>query len=279
MAESQSTTTQTRAFNRAEKIVNNWVKDRILSQSGKDWLVASLDPFHDTELKTLQGWPDVETGYSVVRKVKQQLVLQSPVGAPFGANWDCYIDMGALLENRAFNVTTTRTNNTFNATNAGTGTYGGCAAWAVVAGTTWSPFTGSPNTVAIGALSANAPFTTGVGRCIGIGFEVTNTTAPLYRQGSCTVFKMMQSPKDPITLYGFQPALQNCIQSYTLLRFPPPALSNLTLLPGSQTWNAEEGFMSWGIFTRMKIHHFRLISIYQASHQLTQQRMWLIMYH
>lgn len=239
------------SFNRAERLMNRLVGDRVMTAAGKDWLVAMIDPFHDTELKHLSGWPDVETGYSVVRKVKQQLSVVVPNAAPFiGNNWDMLITIGPIMDDKFWSPTTGRINQTATWTNGNAGRFGGCHVWAVKPGTAWAPFSGSPDTVSVGSLELGAPYTTGVGRCVGLGFEVVNTTAALNRQGSCTVFKHMQTQRDPCN-FKLLPSAVGAILSdvtATIYHMIPTDLAGLALLPGSRTWKAEEGAYLVGHF-------------------------------
>lgn len=244
--------TTTPAFNRAERLINRLVGDKIMTPSGRDWLIAMIDPFHDTELKNFSGWPDVETGYSVVRKVKQQISLNVPNAAPFiGNNWDCLIGMFPTLHATYYNTTTSRLGNTFTVDNVNGAPLGGIQAWAVQPGTNWLPLGAVPTTVSVGIINALPPFTTGLGRCVGIGFEVNNTTATLYRQGSVTVFKHMNTQRDPNFFYGNAANPGGPLTSVftgTILRSIPNSLADLTLLPGSRTWKAEEGCYIVGHF-------------------------------
>lgn len=100
---------------RGERLLNKWASSpqTTFTLSGKDWFVAAADPFHDTPLKHLAGWPDVEVGMSVVRCVKQQATISKPSGFP-DANWDCHLALLPWLNAETFTETTdlTRSNNT-----------------------------------------------------------------------------------------------------------------------------------------------------------------------
>lgn len=247
-----TTSTTTPSFNRAERLINRLVGDKIMTPAGKDWLIAMIDPFHDTELKNLSGWPDVETGYSVVRKVKQQVSLAAPNAAPFtGNNWDCLIGMFPTLHATYYNSTTSRLGNTYAAENVNGAPLGGISAWAIQPGTNWLPLAGTTSTVWLNSINALPPFTTGLGRCVGIGFEVNNTTSTLYRQGSVTVFKQMSTQRDANTFWGEVANPGGPLQaifSGTIIRSIPNNLADLTLLPGSRTWKAEDGCYVVGHF-------------------------------
>lgn len=243
-------TTALRIVSRGEKLLNKWVGEKAITPAGKDWLIAALDPFHDTELKNLQGWPDVETGYSVVQKVKQSIALVNPGGIFAGINWDLWVVTTPQLDNRFMVRTVQRENNIINVDNNPVYQWGGVHAYAVLPGTVFDPFLAT--TVNLGQMEANVPFTNGVGRLIGIGVEGVNTTATLNKQGSVTVFKHMQQNEYQCTVFGKNTTavypLGLISHSATIYRHPPQTLQNVMLLPGSRTWDAAEGFYSVGCF-------------------------------
>lgn len=234
---------QARAFARAENVLKRLVSNRQMTLQGEEWLINALDPFHDRELKNLAGWPDVETGYSVVQKVKQTISLASPGGAGFPANWDLWVVALPVLDNRFCSMTTQRENNTFVWPNTAAFQWGGVHAYAVAPGTDFNPTLAT--TVHIGVVEANVPYTTGVGRLIAIAHETVNTTAPLQKQGSVTVFRQMQQGRNNQGVNGLvQGSVYPAGQlrgTATLFRRPPGSLATIMLMPGSRTWDAAEG--------------------------------------
>lgn len=234
--------TPSKAFNRAERLLNRWVDQKVLSPAGRDWLIEIMDPFHDTELKNLQGWPDVETGMSVVRKIKQQVSVAKPATPSFPGNYDVVIIQWPVLDTMSMRQTLTRVNNTATGVVATTLDFGGLSVYAVTPGTLFAPFAGVPTTILIGSIFLTSPYTDGNGRLIGLGFETSNTTATLAVQGSVTVFKMMQNSKDADTFFFQQTAAgPTAMFSATRLSAPPTSLADATLLQGSRTWKALEG--------------------------------------
>jgi len=76
---------------RAEKLLDKLVRERKLTNKGKDWLIGAIDPFHDTDF-TPAGWPDVNNAPSLVQLVKQTItVSRPPTLLPLGTTWDLHI--------------------------------------------------------------------------------------------------------------------------------------------------------------------------------------------
>jgi len=233
---------------RAERLINRLVNDRKITKPGADWLVACIDPFHDTQLKELQGWPDVEVGPSVVRCVKQSFQLSVPGG--IAGNWDCHVTMWPWHSPLLCTTTSGRENNfaTNSATIPGTN-LGGIQVWGVPAGTDLDIMTSDQMALS----SLNQTYTQGSGRLVGVGFEITNTTSALNRQGTAYVYKHMQAAEEPWTLLtrGAAALAPNVIvgsPSVSSFRYPPRNAADLMLIPGSRQWAAEEGCYVVGSF-------------------------------
>lgn len=249
---------------RGEALLNRWANDPkiTLTREGKDWLVAVMDPFHDTPLKHLAGWPDVESGMSVVRCIQRQATIKKPEGHT--GNWDAHVALVPVLDRHLQWNSSQRVNNhcrwigalpdpsppsTFHGVAGVT-----CAAVSAGETVNWFPQTdtshpGGPWIY----LTLPDAYTKGVGRLVGVGFEVHDTTAKLNKQGSCTVYRQMESGRDPTVFNGCtdKPVVDE-IQMYTFsgtpLRAPPQSLDDAILLPGSRTWAAEDGCYQVGTF-------------------------------
>lgn len=244
---------------RGEALLNKWAHDpRIaLSESGKDWLLAALDPFHDTQLKNLQGWPDVEVSASVVRCIKKTLQIAVPSGGviPANTNWDCHIALFPWLYSQSFDVTTTRHNDVaiYNSGAAASQSLGGLVAQATAVGSpaSWPIPTGGLISIC-GSVTLDDAFTQGPGRLIGIGFEVTDTTAELYRQGTCTVWRQPQPPRSSsaITILDSVGAANDSLYALSgnFLRAPPTTIADAMLHAGSRQWAARDGAYVVGCF-------------------------------
>lgn len=68
-----------------------------ITQEGKDWLTAAVDPFHDYEITQLRGFPDMATEPTVVIRIQQALDVSAPsTCSAIGANWDCHICLSPI---------------------------------------------------------------------------------------------------------------------------------------------------------------------------------------
>lgn len=68
-----------------------------ITQEGKDWLTAAVDPFHDYEITQLRGFPDMATEPTVVIRVQQALNVTAPSDCVTnGLNWDCHVTLSPL---------------------------------------------------------------------------------------------------------------------------------------------------------------------------------------
>jgi len=234
---------------RAERLLQRYVKDKQLTPSGADWLVSCLDPFHDTQLKELQGWPDVETGPSVVRCIKQSFQISRPATVPVGSNWNCLVVIWPWHTPVSTVQSLDRADNVFTLNSTGsTRSLGGIQVFGDLA-TNDVSISSSP---ILATSSINGEYTQGSGRLTAIGFEVTNTTAPLNRQGTTYVFKQMQAAEEPFSMHfidnGALPAAKTGIATYTSVRLPPRNPQEAMLIPGTRQWAAEDGCYVVGSF-------------------------------
>jgi hypothetical protein len=214
-----------------------------LTPQGRDFLIAALDPFHDTQLRELAGWPDVETAPSVVRCVKQSVTVATNQ-AP-GANWDCHVVQWPWLD--ALNsrrwgrpllapgggnrIITNPTAAPFNT--------GGLQIYGVVAGNDLDVTDAGAQ---VGVIVLNPTISQGSGRIVGMAFEVVNTTAEISKQGQCTVYRQPQShPTGDTWISTVVPPLLDIPFSAHMIRSPPLNQAQAMLYPGSRQWLAKEG--------------------------------------
>jgi hypothetical protein len=220
---------------RGEHIFSQLENSLGLTECGRDWLIAALDPMHDSRLTKLDGWPDVEGSASVVCCVKQSVTVASNQGAT--ANWDCHVVQWPYfdaLNSRKWN----RTDNRVISAPVGNFNTGGLQVYGKASD-------GSPLDISVGGLAEltlDTDFSQGTGRLVGAGFEVVNTTAEISQQGLCTVYRMNQPKMEPSVFItettGSVPDLPVSAQT---LRLPPTLLSDALLIPGSRQWKAKDG--------------------------------------
>lgn len=236
---------------RGEKIMNKLTAEQILSPTGKDWLLASLDPFHDNQLANIEGWPDTECGASVVRCVKQSVTVSKPTtGLPAG-NFDVHIIMWPMIKAAEYVSTVNRAQNLLQLPTIPVSdpaqhfTCGGLQIWAVPSGKTLTNYL-DVDAILLATLELDNDYTQGSGRLIGMGYEVHNTTSDLYRQGSVACYRQQAVTRDPATFNANSTLTAGSIPLSTpvtlvVLRHPPMDTEQAMLLQGSRQWTAEEG--------------------------------------
>jgi hypothetical protein len=222
-----------------DSTLNALERNNMLTREGRAWLIAACDPFHDQDI-AIAGYPDVLTAASVVQLVKQQVQITVPTSVASPNNWDCSI---ALFPQVTGNLVTIGTTIQPNGSFTGNGTtntisVGGLSWGAGPSGAALWPIAGVgvPGTVQGGSLDAHG-YVRGNGRLIGMGFELVNTTAELYKQGQLTAWRM------PTTYTEQNLSWTTTPQQFTatVTRFPPGNIANAQLLFGSRSWAAAEG--------------------------------------
>ena len=228
-------------FNKAEKVMENWASRGIVTEAGKNFLVCALDPFHDTQLKTIEGWPDVETSPSVCRLIKQSITITKDPSLPSG-NWDFMVVFWPWFKKQNFVFTTARNNNAI--TTAGAmQPLGGLQVFQVPSGQDFDMQNSAM--VASQVIELADDVLQGSNRLIGAGYEIHNTTAEIQKQGAICNFLMHNVPKDASTFVKTAnisgSAVVTNIFNGTSFRAPPRNTKEALLLPGSVEWKAAEG--------------------------------------
>jgi len=270
-----------------------------ISPDGWNWLLSSLDPFHDFA-HPLAGYPDLAGAPSVVLEITRTLSVS---GASLGSGYmNCYMcPFSSSLTSQppncfignwdipTVNYTNPLGSALFSSTNAVLALYSPNSGQNLVTGdmiintanNLYSGTTGGqyaiysnanpPLAFPMPAVSSFGPPTgfvlrhgiTAPHRVIGAGFEVTNTTAPLYKSGSVIVY---DSPSnwgtcDTFVLSGaFENGATlnppNTVGGVTNTHFevcmgPPVTLDQAILMPNSKQWSAEEGAYCVAKFSSM----------------------------
>lgn len=235
---------------RGEKILNGMVANPNceLTESGKNWLIQVMDPFHDRPfVKT--GWPDNNTRPSVIRQIKQAITISatSGGGAPVTNPWDCHIAWLPVLNSTDVMTSTSRTNNGFvTSTAIASPNVGGLMARAsFTTGTPvgWMPALGG-GTI-LGQIGINSTFLSGDTRLVGVGFEITDVSAEISKQGMLTAYAYPQLEKEEtfIAMDSSKPAgnLRDYPFSGRRVILPPTTVGEALLLPESRQWEAKYG--------------------------------------
>lgn len=237
-------------YNRGKAILES----PLLTDSGRRWLVRYCDPFHDNQVNP-SGYPDMDQSSTVVQEVNITKNISVPSTVTSGNNWDCHIFNWADFAFMADYGLTNCSPATYDPLTGrlGSGTpfteysMGGVIALGGPVGSKFLPElgTGSISTGTKNIAAANPYQYLGAkSRVVGMAFEVINTTAELYLQGSTVAYRMPQIESDIVisqlitasdgtTAYVPMPA-----KAYAL---PPSTVEEALVLPASKQWEAKEG--------------------------------------
>lgn len=219
------------------------VSNAQLTPDGRDWLTLALDPFHDNNHQAA-GYPDADASQTIVSCYQYQLDLAKPAGV--AGPWDCNIFTTPLAASGNYfgateNATWSKLKTPALASNA---VMGPLTIYSGVAGSNLNPeiplLAGHTSQClpAVGTLDVYS----GVTRIIGMGFEVTNTTADIYRQGAVTVYRMPQyRGQIGQTMLENAAATKDMPFTYERIRKPPSSIAQVNLLKGTKTWAAKDG--------------------------------------
>lgn len=235
-----------RMVRRIDETLNALERANMLTQDGRNWLVAACDPFHDTEY-AVKGYPDVATASTVVQLIKKQIQIAVPTTGPgavaTGQNWDCSIAITPALVSQIYaDLQQVDVFGNIASTTGVTGcVFGGLVSSAGPQGADMWPSPTNLGTLTVNNQSVDIQeYVQGNMRLIGAGFEVVNTTATLQKQGQCTAYRV---PNQFTNQTYYFPATGQFLQPVPgeASRLPPSNLAQATILPGSRTWAAEEG--------------------------------------
>lgn len=244
------------------------VERRAITPDGRDWLICALDPFHDF-LHELAGYPDSDGSQSIVERFTDQTVVTHPPTLQDGDSWECLVFNTPGINYRTYDspnwerrldVRHNDINNAGSVDIVTTHTRGGSALWPL---TIWTQQSGTGDMVpktptqALQSWPLATQLYTVQGlqsipqdlqgkkmRLIGQGFEVHNTTAPLYQSGSVTVGRVPQAVTKDIRLHqeGLGGPIVDMVDFPCFIVNPPPATTDESIrYTDAQTWEAKHG--------------------------------------
>lgn len=219
---------------------------RKLTPDGKEWLTLALDPFHDYSHQ-VAGYPDADCSQTVVSCYQYQAEVAKPNNVEAGKTWDAHIfnlpitrpdDYGVFNMdaqwNKLFEPNPVINNYQTGPLNITTNAAGKALSPII-------PNNVDPPTTTTLPVVDTLDLCTGLSRVIGMGFEITNTTAEIYKQGTITAYRMPQQGNQ------FQMAVTNNALTFiapstgVMWREPPGTVAEANLLKGTRTWGASEG--------------------------------------
>lgn len=251
--------------NNRPKYLDQLVANQKLTPDGRDWLTLALDPFHDFSHQAA-GYPDADGSQTIVSCYQYQYDLRCPAGIE--GNWDAHIFTLPLSSSQEFTTATESAN--------------------------WTNLTETPVTLALGPLTIVAvpqgdgvfgnvgtctplpavgvsDLISGVTRIIGLGYEVTNTTAEVLKQGAVTSYRMPQYQSASGTVRvtsvgGDYLGTMTCQR----LRLPPENVAQANLLKGTRTWDASAGVYATGVLNSvanpMQLAHNTMLILESAAY-------------
>jgi len=236
-----------RSASRARSMLNQLVESRRLTPEGLAWLIASVDPWHDTTISGVAGIPDQGTGKSVVFQVVSEYDISKPASLPTGP-WGCRVGNFPILSTHRVTdggyygdtVTQIRTGGPVVGDRAIMPVQINFAAAGL-------DFDDTVNFI-VGPLSGcDVPvkFTTGIVKVCGMGIEVINTTAQLYKQGLMTCARMVQPDVETFSTYVVMPYIgsaETTVKTVNCFRTLPKNLGEMALYPGFAQMEAKDGY-------------------------------------
>lgn len=226
---------------RNDAILRKLETKRLLTKSGSAWLKLSLDPFHDTPVTDCWGMPDRVPSASVVRLVKKSVSITRPIGFG-GAQWSFQIIQWPFLNPVLFTERNSRRNNIIDGAFVASATHGGIEVMCLD--------TGSP--AGVNRFNMNIDpqyrislgnYSKGLSRVIGLGYELSDDTAELYKQGHSYHMRQANYSMQPSV---WQTAASGGTSNTTWASMTPvrpiiPYPDEAMLLPDTVDWPAKEG--------------------------------------
>jgi len=191
-----------------------------LTPEGKNWLIEATDPFHDEQI-ILSGFPDMNVAASTVQCIKSTQSIKKSASITDNGNWDCNIclwpapnQLPGLTQVSTNGSTPSNSNHLLEVFSEETSDMvpfpiGGVTAFSVPTGepTYGGGAPGGGYSTDDCTLSLPTKYLDGSCRIIGMGLEVINTTAPLYKQGEVIVYRQpTPEPQQKYTAWYYQVA-------------------------------------------------------------------------
>jgi hypothetical protein len=220
---------------RGDKIIDMMSRKAMLTEEGASWLKIALDPFHDLPVQHIAGWPDITSADSVVRCVKKTMTITKPASLP-DANWgfSVVVDPDSVIASygrygRANNVLSVLT-----ATTVAGGVRVYCSeAPYIFDFQVGMEYQTEPDNI----------YLKGLCRIIGMGFEITDDTAELYKQGHCFHARQSNDIGPPFTIQVGQKGSTSQLTTATAVpvRAMYRTVESMTLNPMCVSWPAKQG--------------------------------------
>lgn len=214
-----------------------------ITQDGKDWLTAALDPFHDFNLH-LAGYPDLNASRSFVERNVQSFDITKPAGA---VTWDCLVWIQPIgsFSNQQCTANTAANSNQLGYDSTDTTNLQELGLLNVSkadSGTNLFPVSAA-FTAANGETAAYPCYQSSrCSRVIAGGFEVVNST-PVINKGGMVCGGSINAVRGDYDLTYVDSGLAIPTQTVSskFQQAPPKNIAQAKTYPGSRSWEAKEG--------------------------------------
>jgi hypothetical protein len=235
-------------YTRAAKIdrgqlIEKAIRQRTLTPEGADWLTLRLDPYHDFN-KPVSGYPDADSYDTIVSAQNYELNVTKPAGAL--GDWDAHIFTlpitYALFNNGTianYNFTAATQYN-LSLVNIAKDDAGGNLFIDT------NPMASA--NFSCGQVALFDEVEEGLSRVIGLGIEIIDTTAEVYKQGALTAYRMPTQRAELGTIGWLNAAGTFQAQPVvTSISAPPSTVTEAVRYRSTVQWHAKEGaYMSVG---------------------------------
>lgn len=227
-------------------VLSKMLQSKSITSDGKEWLTLALDPFHDYTHQ-VAGYPDADCSQTVVSCYQYQLDVSAPANAA-GGNWDCHVYNMPQAESASFPIFTEDAGWTSLTEDAVTARTFPTGPLTIVSNVSGAPLGVVPvqlpataETITTLPPIAIRDISSGISRVIGMGYEITNTTAEIYKQGTLTAYRMPQMANQFQQVVVNNAGTQKATYTGVKQREPPSTVAQANLLRGTLTWAAAEG--------------------------------------
>lgn len=222
-------------MSRGDKILETMATRGVIKEKSVSFLKAALDPFHDHPVGSIAGWPDLASSPSVVRTVKKSMTINAD--AVIGSvPWQFKVTMWPLLKNYSLDLRDFQNSTMGGAIPAPGAFYGG-----VTVQTTPMTTPITVSTAQFGHLDASE-FLDGHNRIIGVGYEISDDSADIYKQGHSFHSRIPFEKQDA---RYYTNASGAHMELYTT-KEPPREADTMMLYPDTVAWPAREGCYAVG---------------------------------